>query len=244
MSWPGTKQSAQLLVVVLCALALKLHYSMASPDQLRWILAPTTALVELFSGSSFQFESYAGYMSNDHKFLIAASCAGVNFLITAFLMLSLRTLLKGRSNALSWRFIPLYMGLAYVTTVVANTVRICVALRLQRLPDEVAWLNGNQLHRLEGIVVYFGFLLLLFLLTEKISTENTTEFVRKILFALVVYYATTLAVPLIHGGYRYKEFFEHFAFVLVMPLMMTGLLVALRTIWTRVRSVPERGSVG
>jgi hypothetical protein len=81
-------------------------------------------------------------------------------------------------------------------------------------------------------------------LTEKIGTENTTEFVRKILFALVVYYATTLAVPLLHGSYRYKEFFEHFAFVLVMPLMMIGLLVALRTIWTRVRSIPERSSVG
>jgi len=71
--------SAQLLVVVLCALALKVYYSTATPDELRWILAPTTALVELLSGRSFTFESYAGYMSSDHRFVIAVSCAGVNF---------------------------------------------------------------------------------------------------------------------------------------------------------------------
>jgi len=42
---------AQLAVVALCALALKYHYSTATPDQMRWILAPTTLLVELFSQS-------------------------------------------------------------------------------------------------------------------------------------------------------------------------------------------------
>ena len=62
----------------------QVHYSTATPDQLRWILAPTTLLVELFSQKSFEFESYTGYMSSDHTFVIAAPCAGVNFLITAF----------------------------------------------------------------------------------------------------------------------------------------------------------------
>src|SRR5689334_5204226 len=75
--------SAQLAVVVLCALALKFYYSTATPNELRWILAPTTALVELLSGRSFEFESFTGYMSSDHTFVIAVSCAGVNFLITA-----------------------------------------------------------------------------------------------------------------------------------------------------------------
>ena len=83
--------SAQLAVVVLCALALKFYYSTATPDELRWILAPTTVLVELLSGKSFEFESYTGYMSSDHRFVIAAPCAGVNFLITAFLMLGAAT---------------------------------------------------------------------------------------------------------------------------------------------------------
>jgi len=64
-------------------------------------------LVELITGVSFTFESYSGYMSGDHSFLIAASCSGVNFLITAFLMLALARLWKCRSQAVSWSFIPL-----------------------------------------------------------------------------------------------------------------------------------------
>src|SRR5690349_1521548 len=92
------KWSAQLSVVGLCALALKLHYSFASPDQLRWILSPTTWLVELISGRSFSFESHAGYMSSDQRFLIAASCAGVNFMIAAFLMLTLRVSVAQRKQ--------------------------------------------------------------------------------------------------------------------------------------------------
>src|SRR5262245_43541462 len=110
--------SAQLAVVLLCALALKFYYSNATADELRWILAPTTALVELLSGRSFAFESYTGYMSSDHRFVIAVPCAGVNFLITAFLMLGLRRLWRDRLQGVSWRFLPMTAALAYVSTLI------------------------------------------------------------------------------------------------------------------------------
>src|SRR6266581_9094745 len=97
---------AQLIVVLLGGAALKLYYSTATVNQLRWILAPTTLLVELISRTRFEFESHAGYISSDHTFLIAGSCAGVNFLITAFLMLSLRKLWRDRSQNIVWKFIP------------------------------------------------------------------------------------------------------------------------------------------
>jgi len=210
--------SAQLLVVVLCALALKVYYSTATPDELRWILAPTTALVELLSGRSFTFESYAGYMSSDHRFVIAVSCAGVNFLLTAFLMLGLRRLWRERFQAVSWRFLPVVAIVAYVTTVVANAVRICIALEIQEHSVEVSGLTGNQLHRLEGIVVYFGFLLLLFVLTEKGSVKLNR---RVVLFPLGVYYLTTLGLPLLNGSYRQGiPFLEHSLFVLILPLIL------------------------
>ena len=70
-------QLAKLLAILLGALALKHFYSTASVNELRWILAPTTLLVELVSGRAFNFEMHAGYMSSDRSFLIASSCAGV-----------------------------------------------------------------------------------------------------------------------------------------------------------------------
>ena len=80
--------SLKLAAILLVAFALKYYYSTATVNELRWILAPTTFLVELLTWSNFTFESHAGYMSADRTFLIAAPCAGVNFLIIAFLMLA------------------------------------------------------------------------------------------------------------------------------------------------------------
>ena len=203
--------SAQLTVVLLCALALKFYYSTATADELRWILAPTTVLVELLSGKSFEFESLAGYMSSDHSFVIAAPCAGVNFLITSFVMLGLTRLWRNRFESISWRFVPLTAAIAYAATLIANTTRIWIALH----PMKVSWLTGNQVHRLEGILVYFGFLLLLFMLTERAGS------VKRFCFPLVIYYAITLGIPLANGSWQQgAAFWEHFGFVLVLPLVL------------------------
>ena len=251
-------RSAQLVVVLLCALALKLYYSTASPDQLRWILTPTTFLVELVSGKSFEFESHAGYLSSDRTFLIAASCAGVNFLITSFLMLSLRKLWRARSQNgsenIPWRFIPLAAVFAYLATLVANTVRISIALRMQRIPLEISGLSANQLHRFEGIFVYFGFLLLLYVVSEKQlfrtgsgsgrrvlqSWEKPPGLFRQSLFPLLIYYATTLGIPLATSAYRRgiaaTDFWEHSVFVLLTPLLLILPLAAFRFF----RAQPQR----
>ena len=217
---------AQLAVIALCALALKQYYSTATANELRWILAPTTVLVELLSGRSFEFESYTGYMSSDHRFVIAVPCAGVNFLIMAFVMLSVRQLWGGRFESVSWRFLPITMAVAYVATVIVNTVRICVALEIQRRSVEVSWLTDNQLHRLEGVVVYFGFLMLLFVVTERRDSR------KMLAVPLVIYYAVALGIPLVNGSFqRSAAFWEHFGFVLALPLVLVAGYAVLGFLW-------------
>src|ERR1044071_3167654 len=133
-------------------------------------------------------------------------------------MLGLRALWRERFQPVSWRFLPVSASVAYVTTVIANAVRICVALEIQEHSVRVSGLSGNQLHRLEGIVVYFGFLLVLFVLTEKGSAKQNR---RLVLFPLGVYYLTTLGLPLLNGSYKQGiPFFEHSLFVLVLPLFL------------------------
>jgi exosortase K len=232
---------AQLAAVLLCASSLKFYYSNATADELRWILAPTTALVELLSGRSFAFESYTGYMSSDHRFVIAVPCAGVNFLITAFLMLGLRRLWRDRLQGISWTFLPMTAALAYVATLIANTTRICIALEIQRRSFEIDWLSGNQLHRLEGILVYFGFLLLLFMLSERMEAAKPRT---ALLFPLVIYYATTLGIPLLNGSYRQGiPFWEHFIFVLVCPLIVAAPFVVIQGLMN-VRRLKNAEGVG
>jgi len=213
---------AQLAIVTLCAFALKQYYSTATANELRWILAPTAFIVELLSGRSFQFESYTGYMSSDHTFVIAVPCAGVNFLIMAFVMLALRRLWQQRFEGVSWHFLPISMATAYVTTVIANAIRICVALEIQRRSFEVSGLSANQLHRVEGIVVYFGFLMLLFLVMER----------RLMWFPVIIYYVMTLGVPLVNGAFHRADFWEHFGFVMVMPLIIVVPILLVRLFLT------------
>lgn len=214
----GWNRIAQCVLILVCAFSLKWYYSAAGANQLRWILSPTAALVEAVSGVSFGFESGAGYLSADRHFLIAASCAGVNFLITAFLMISLRKLLRNGSPELSWGFIPAALAIAYLATLVANTARISIALRLQQ--SGTGWLPPAQLHRLEGIVVYFGVLLLLFLLVEMMDSKKEGAVLRGLL-PLAVYYAMMLGIPLMNCAWRRgTEFWEHSLFVLFIPLLL------------------------
>lgn len=246
----ASKRNAQLVVVVLCAAAVKLYYSAAGVNQLRWILAPTAAAVELVSGSRFEFERHAGYVSGDRSFVIAASCAGVNFLITSFLMLSLGSLWRGRAQDTGWGFIPRLALCAYGATIVANTIRIFTALRLRAVSPEVGWLSANHVHRLEGIFIYFGFLLLLFVVSEKLGPEsgsragNTRGLFRRACCPLLCYYATTLGIPLANGAYRQgADFWVHALFVLLVPLLLVLPLAALRLHRTQGSDATLRRSV-
>ena len=129
------------IAVLLIAVGLKAYYSTAGVNDLRWILAPTAVLVEWTTWTSFAFESYVGYMSSEHTFLIAASCSGVNFLIAAFLMQSLSRLWHGRTRSIGWGFLLKAGLLAYFATIVANTVRISIAMQMQDTAMPVEWLD-------------------------------------------------------------------------------------------------------
>jgi exosortase K len=228
---------AQLVAVLFSAAAIKLYYSTAGVNDLLWILAPTSFLVEMMTGVAFTFETGPGFMSEDHAFLIAPSCSGVNFMITAFLMLTFARLWRGRSHNIGWIFMPVSAVAAYLTTLLANTVRISTALQIRRLDADLVWLNPDQLHRFEGIVVYFGFLLLLFVVNEKVGPDRAagaggrTGLLRRFLLPLLIYYATTIGVPLASGAYRggfaTADFWEHSLFVLLIPILLLLVLATL-----------------
>jgi hypothetical protein len=155
-------------------------------------------------------------------------------------MIGLRRLWRERFQGVSWRFLPIAALLAYVATLIANTTRICIALEMQRRAVDVSWLTGNQLHRLEGIVIYFLFLLLLFMLLERIDSPEPLRLMRAFLFPLLIYYITTLGIPLLNGSFRQPAFWEHTGFVLVLPLILVLSFVLFRIISHRFHGLKTR----
>jgi hypothetical protein len=130
-----------------------------------------------------------------------------------------------------------------MATLVANTIRIATAVQLQHTPLRISNWSGNDLHRFEGIFIYFGFLLLLFLVSDGIyrrpgnvrnelpATSSPQRsrlghrfgLLRRCLIPLLVYYATTLGIPIanaaIHRSPSASNFIEHSTFVLLTPII-------------------------
>ena len=211
----------QFLTIFAIAFGLKYFYSTSSVNDLRWILAPTTFLVEVFSGMRFRFESNAGYLSDDRTFLIAQPCSGMNFLIIAFAMLAIAKL--WRDGTASWLYLPIALLVSYVTTLAANAVRIVIALELRNY--DLGY-DYEDVHLVEGIVVYFGFLLLLFLASEKFGSHrighrrDKVKSMRRIGIPLTIYYAVTLGIPLVRGSFNEPDFWKHAAVVLITPIVL------------------------
>jgi exosortase K len=151
-----------LAAAVLVAWSLKRHYAGARPDDLLWILSPTAWLVGVTAGATFTFQPGEGYFSREHLFLIEKSCAGINFMVAAFGML-VASLFHRAGSGLTAAAQVLGASLlaSYATAVVVNTVRVVIAMWLAAHPFAVSTLGPADIHRLEGITVYFGGLVLL-----------------------------------------------------------------------------------
>lgn len=158
-----------LAVIALAMWGLKRHYSAAEVEDLRWILWPTGQLVAAATGSPFEFEGGAGYISRRHLFLIEKSCAGVNFMIAALGLTGLALARAGgRGGGTAW-LVGEGVVLSYAATVLVNALRILVAIWLASANLAAGWWTAARIHRLEGIVVYFVGLLVLDRVSRRMS---------------------------------------------------------------------------
>jgi exosortase K len=165
------------LVAVALALAVvvvgKQLYRDASAGELGWILAPTAQLVSWATGGTFAYQAAHGWVDPQIGFIIAPPCAGVNFALAAFLALAL----GGAPGMRSLRAVAVRLAaaaaLAYLATLVVNTVRIVIAVEMHRGTIGTGGLDRAELHRIEGIVVYLGGLIALYALARAIETRRS-----------------------------------------------------------------------
>ena len=172
MSW--LRENRWRVAAVMVALAVvvvgKEYYRTATAADLRWILAPTAQLVSWVTGGDFVYEAGPGWVDRDIGFIIAPVCAGVNFALAAFLALSLGGLgamTTARRTALRLARAAVF---AYGATLLVNTIRIWIAVAMHR--KNLSGMDRDQLHTIEGIVVYFGGLCALYALARAIESRR------------------------------------------------------------------------
>jgi exosortase K len=158
-----------LVVVVLVVWGLKRHYADARADDLWWILHPTARLVGLVTGVAFAAAPGEGYVSHERLFLIEKSCAGINFMIAAFGMVMFALFRRVRSGVSGLFVLAAGLLASYGAAVLVNATRITIAMWLAAHPIASSAFTPADLHRIEGISVYFSGLLLLYQLTTRLE---------------------------------------------------------------------------
>jgi exosortase K len=158
-----------IVSTLLIAWGLKRHYAAARADDLWWILSPVARLVGVMTRTRFAFEPGEGYFSRDRLFLIEKSCAGINFMIAAFGMLMLALLHHVGSRFSAARVLSVSLLASYSAAVLVNAVRIAIAMRLAAHPAALSAFSAADIHRVEGIAVYFGGLVLLYEVVQRLD---------------------------------------------------------------------------
>jgi exosortase K len=153
----------------LIAWGLKRHYAAACADDLWWILSPVARLVGVMTRTNFALQPGEGYFSRDRLFLIEKSCAGINFMIAAFGMLTLALVHRVGSSFSAARVLSVSLLASYSAAVLVNAVRIAIAMLLGAHPAALSAFSAADVHRVEGIVVYFGGLVLLHELVRRLD---------------------------------------------------------------------------
>ena len=155
------------ILALVVALGLKHHYSQAGSDDLVWILRPIADLVAHISGIQFESEANTGFVNRGYGIIIAPSCAGINFLIMAFCMAVFSSIhvIKHCGSKLLWLAASLVC--AYILAVAVNTLRIIAAIYSYNADIYFGWFTPARVHRLEGIVIYFFFLCLFYMIIIK-----------------------------------------------------------------------------
>ena len=170
-------------LVLLLALAFKAGYSAAAAEQLQWLLRPLAGLLN--ATGLFNFMPVAGgeWLDAGHDLIIVKACSGGNFLIAAWL----GWLWRGRTRPFGPMLALGAFAAAWLTTLLANAARIVLIGYGQDDLAQLTGLSDADSHRLIGIGVYFGALLL------QLQGTGTA------LAAPAIYLGVTLFVPLLNA---------------------------------------------
>ena len=187
------------LAGALLLLGMKYYYSRGGPDSLSWILAPTARWVSALSGIPFIKVPQTGYVSHSCRFIIAASCSGLQFLMISMTALVFSYIHRMRTikGKIGWMalsalasylltifvngfrilfsiFIPIYLGMSGTAwTDVSGSAWAETAGASGPAPARAwsIWLTPKQLHTIIGTAVYFTALFAVCQLGEYVSRK-------------------------------------------------------------------------
>ncbi len=161
------KTALWFCVTVVTAIVLKILFTAISTSEFTLMLNPANAFLEyIFDTKSVYADG--GFYFPDLNITLNRAFSGENYLILVFCILSLTApyhIFK------PWQSVLVYIGIlvtSFMLTLVISAVRIISALPVLRIQDSMPWLNSFWMQRVEGGIIYFSALLLVYLLFKNV----------------------------------------------------------------------------
>jgi exosortase K len=216
-------------LLLLLAFALKRAYSSAGADALGWVLVPSCWLAVHAGGLSLAYEPGAGFISHASHMVVGPACAGVNFLVVAWLALYFGAQAHFASMRRKLVWLCACGAGAYLATIATNGLRIILAAHLFSADIYGGLLTKPRVHLLLGVVLYCSTLLLACevierRLTRTRATRNRVAALRTRSAPLLWYLGVVLLVPLARRAWIYdpRRFAEHAALTLGVTCAVAG----------------------
>ena len=146
------------IIFIFIILILKLHFSLAPPNSLKWILSPVVFLVSIFTGELFQFIHSIGYENYKQTIIIETSCAGINFLIILYSLLIYE---YGFLKLTPLKSI-IALLISYILTILVNSFRIITAITILPITG-----TGSTEHLILSVSIYLTFIVIFYQLFIK-----------------------------------------------------------------------------
>jgi exosortase K len=225
-------------LILTAAYLLKSFYSSAGSEDLAWIIGPTAWMAELISTLSFSPEPGYGWVDAEHGVVIAPVCAGVNFLIISLCMSSFQILCKKHPGKELLTRIVLAGAASYLLTVIANALRIVLAVALFSVDIYNQWLTLEMVHRVAGITLYYLLLCSYSMAINRCCRDNHRareggSLLRSRAIALVpliCYLLFAVGVPLARSSFNTDSelFRRHAVTVCVVTVVLTLMLYSVQ----------------
>lgn len=147
---------------------LKFCYTFAENTDLIFLLKPVNKLVGFLTGSNAVYHPDTGYFHEHLGIIIDKSCSGFNFWVLSFLLFTFLTLKIFDVPLQKILGIPMALLGAYLLTIFVNASRIFVSIITYSYTKNVFQNQQHILHEAIGIITNLTFLILAYVLVEKL----------------------------------------------------------------------------
>jgi exosortase K len=172
-------------VTVVTAIVLKILFTAISTSEFTLMLNPANAFLEYILDTKSVYAD-GGFYFPDLNITLNHAFSGENYLILVFCILSLTAPYHVFKP---WQSVLVYIGIlvtSFMLTLVISAVRIISALPVLRIQDSMPWLNSFWMQRVEGGIIYFSALLLVYVLFKNVFVRIVHHYKARLRQAVAV----------------------------------------------------------